>query len=472
MSGAPLVYHSTRGEAPTLGFSEVLLTGLAPDGGLYLPTAFPRLTDATLSDLRGAPYQAAAKTVMAGFLEGDPALGDLDRTVDEACAAFAHPAVAPLYQTGPDDFVLELFHGPTLAFKDVAMQWLGPMFSAALARAGRRMTIVAATSGDTGGAAIEAMAGRDGVDICVLHPHGRISEVQRRFMTTTTAPNVLNVAVDGTFDDCQAIVKDMFADDDFREGVSLGAVNSINWARIVAQTVYYVTAALTLGGQAGRPVHFSVPTGNFGDIFAGHVARAMGAPIGQLIVATNENDILDRALRKGSYRPTGVVATRSPSMDIEVSSNFERLLFLAADGDVTALRGVMAELKRGDGFDIPPHWLARIRADFTSHRADEAAVEAQIAQGYRETGRLHDPHTAVGLVAAHAARREGLRGPVVTLATAHAAKFPDAVEAATGVRPGLPPHVGDLFAAEERLTRAPNDAAAVKALVREAFLRP
>ena len=309
-----LTYVSTRGQAPAVGFDDALLTGLAPDGGLYVPTAYPSLPETELAGLRGRPYTEVAEAVMRPF----GAEGDLH--LDEAYRHFAHPAVAPLVQTGAEDFILELFHGPTLAFKDVAMQWLGPMFASRLAARGRHMTIVCATSGDTGGAAVEAMAGRENIAICVLHPNNAISEVQRRFMTTVEADNVLNLAVEGNFDDCQARVKDMFADDDFREAVALGAVNSINWARIVAQTVYYVTASLSLGGTAAAPVSFCVPTGNFGDIFAGFVAKKLGAPVGRLIVATNENDILDRTLRTGTYAPAQVVPTQSPSMDIQVSN--------------------------------------------------------------------------------------------------------------------------------------------------------
>ncbi|MEM9422147.1 MAG: threonine synthase, partial [Pseudomonadota bacterium] len=322
-------YRSTRGQSPELTFDDVLLTGLAPDGGLYVPERFPTLSESTLKGLAGVPYVDAAMAVVGAFVDEAFDSQSLKGMVDAAYSRFLHPAVAPLTQLGPDDFMMELHHGPTLAFKDVAMQLLGQIFPARLKARGRRMTIVAATSGDTGGAAVDAMANQPGVNICILHPEGRISEVQRRFMTTVDAENVQNIAVQGNFDDCQALVKAMFADDTFREAVALGAVNSINWARIMAQTVYYVSTSLTLSRRGGEPVHYCVPTGNFGDIFAGYVAKQMGAPVGHLIVATNENDILDRALRSGAYKPDGVRATQSPSMDIQVSSNFERLLYLA-----------------------------------------------------------------------------------------------------------------------------------------------
>lgn len=463
-----LSYVSTRGQSPALGFDDVLLTGLAPDGGLYVPQSWPTLSPDTLRDLAGAPYATVAKTVVGAFVDdafGPAVLGEM---VESAYSRFLHPAVAPLTQLGADDYMLELHHGPTLAFKDVAMQLLGEMFPARLKSRGRQMTIVAATSGDTGGAAVDAMANQPGVNICILHPEGRISEVQRRFMTTNAAPNVMNIAVQGTFDDCQALVKAMFADDDFREAVGLGAVNSINWARIVAQTVYYVTTSLALSRDGAR-VSYCVPTGNFGDIFAGYVAKQMGAPIGRLIVATNENDILDRALRTGGYRPDGVVETQSPSMDIQVSSNFERLLYLASGQDAAAVTQMMTALKAGEGFSIPAPMAEKIGQDFSSYRADEEATAAMMARTLKETGELVDPHTAVGLVAAQAARADGLTGPLVTLSTAHPAKFPDAVASATGVRPALPPRCRDLFAQDEVMVSAPNDLAVVAGLVRKAF---
>ncbi|RFB04999.1 threonine synthase [Parvularcula marina] len=438
-----MTYLSTRGAAPQLSFDDVLLTGLAPDGGLYVPEVYPTLDPSVIEGLRGRPYIEVAEVVIRPFSpEGDFHLEDAYRS-------FAHPAVTPLVQTGAEDFLLELFHGPTLAFKDVAMQWLGPMFSSRLAAAGRRMTIVCATSGDTGGAAIEAMAGRENISICVLHPNEAISNVQRRFMTTVESENVLNLAVEGSFDDCQRLVKEMFAHDAFRQAVSLGAVNSINWARIVAQTVYYVTSSLTLGGE-GRLVSYCVPTGNFGDIFAGFVAKQLGAPIGQLIIATNENDILDRTLRTGRYEVTGVVKTQSPSMDIQVSSNFERLIHAASGGDAELVTSLMGALKQSGSFTLPDAVRARMAEDFLSFRVSEEAVSARMSKTFSETAMLVDPHTAVGLEAAAQARVEGLKGPLVTLSTAHPAKFPDAVKTATGREPSLPPGCRDLYSREER----------------------
>ncbi|MBB4658496.1 threonine synthase [Parvularcula dongshanensis] len=458
-------YRSTRADpgGRTFSFTEVMLGGLAPDGGLFLPESWPQLDD--VEALAGKPFAEVSARVLQAFAPDLPG-GEAEAVAQAAYARFGHPAVAPLVQHGADDFLLELFHGPTLAFKDVAMQLLGRLFERALERAGRRMTIVAATSGDTGGAAIEALAGLSAVRVCVLHPKGRISEVQRRFMTTVTAPNVLNVAVEGTFDDCQALVKAMFADDAFRDEVSLGAVNSINWARIVAQAAYYVTSSLHLA-RGGAPVSYCVPTGNFGDVFAGLVAKRMGAPVGRLIVATNENDILDRALRTGLHEPKGVAATTSPSMDIQVSSNFERLLFEASDGDAATVRALMAHQAGGRGFDLSAAMRSRIGEEFSSYAASGEAVDAAMRDVREATGMTIDPHTAVGLHAAAQAREDGLEGPLVTLATAHPAKFPDAVEAATGYRPGLPPRLDGLMGAKERYDALPADLGVVQNAVRE-----
>ena len=457
-------YRSTRGGASGLAFADVLLEGLAPDGGLYLPDAWPTLEG--VRALAGQPFEAVAARVLSLFA---PDLPEAD--IAFACAAygrdgaFAHPAIAPLVQTGPDDFTLELFRGPTLAFKDVAMQMLGRLFERRLAAEGRRMTVVAATSGDTGGAAVAALAGLPSVDLVVLHPEGRISEVQRRFMTTTDAPNVANIAVRGTFDDCQAAVKAMFADEAFRDEVSLGAVNSINWARIVAQSVYYVTSSLLLTSE-GRAPAYVVPTGNFGDVFAGLVARRMGAPVGRLIVATNENDILDRALRTGDHAPRAVAATHAPSMDIQVSSNFERLLFEASDGDEAMVRDLMARQARGEGYDLPADLRTRIGQEFSSYAVTQGEAEEQMRRGLAETGEAPDPHTGVGLAAAAKARADGLTGPLVTLATAHAAKFPDAVRDATGADAPLPARLSGLMGAEERYRTLDADLGALMDAVR------
>lgn len=465
-------YVSTRGHGEPIGFADVVLTGLAPDGGLYVPTGWPRLDDEDLNGLAGRPYADIAFKVISLFAGEDIPPSTLRSMINAAYGRFEHPAVTPLIQVGADDYLLELHHGPTLAFKDIAMQFLGHLFADQLAARGQTMTIVAATSGDTGGAAIDAMAGRPGINICVLHPHGRISEVQRRFMTTIAADNVLNIAVEGTFDDCQSAVKAMFADDEFRTRISLGAVNSINWARIIAQTVYYVSVSLALSRNGG-PVSFCVPTGNFGDIFAGYVAKQLGAPIGRLVIATNENDILSRALNEGAYRPEGVVATQSPSMDIQISSNFERLLYLAAGRDTDTVVRMMDALAAGEGFSLTDEMRSIIAQDFSAYRADEAETSEMIATMNRKTGQLVDPHTAVGLVAAEKARTsDAINGPLVTLSTAHPAKFPDAVEAACGIRPALPARCRDLFATDEALEVAPNDLGRLKGLITEKFAEP
>jgi threonine synthase len=457
-------YVSTRGAAPVLGFEDAMLAGLARDGGLYVPETWPSLDAATIAGFAGAPYETVAAAVMRPFLGDAFDDAELAGALERAYACFAHPARAPLTQIGPADWLLELHHGPTLAFKDFAMQALGQLFQLALARRGERITIIGATSGDTGSAAIEAFRGLDAVDVFILYPHGRVSEVQRRQMTTPVEANVHALAVDGDFDACQALVKAMFNDLPFRDAMRLAAVNSINWARILAQTVYYFTAAVALGAPA-RPVSFSVPTGNFGDVFAGHVARAMGLPVGRLVIATNANDILHRTLLTGRHDRAGVTPTTSPSMDIEVSSNFERLLFELYDRDGAATAALTEELKAG-GFALRQGALAALREGFDSGRADDAAAAAEIRRVRAETGLVIDTHTATGLVAARANRGDPAT-PMVTLATAHAAKFPDAVEAACGVRPPLPPRMADLYDRAERIVRLPNDLAAVESAIRE-----
>lgn len=455
-------YVSTRGTAPALGFSDVLLAGLARDGGLYVPETWPRLNADELAGFAGRPYAEVAQAVIARFTGGEISDSDLGDMTAAAYAGFDHPAVAPLVQIAPGHFLCELFHGPTLAFKDVAMQLIARMMDHVLARRGLRATIVGATSGDTGAAAIEAFRGRDAVDVVILFPDGRVSPVQRRQMTTAADGNVHAVALDGTFDDCQAIVKGLFNDHAFRDRVALAGVNSINWARIVAQVVYYVTAAVALGAPH-RPVSFTVPTGNFGDVFAGWVAQRIGVPIERLVVATNVNDILHRALESGRYEVRGVVATESPSMDIQVSSNFERLLFEATGRDAAAVRAMMASLAQSGSFTLPAAALAEIRAGFGSGRTDVAATSATIAAVRRTTGLVIDPHTAVAVAAAEAHIAPPV--PMVTLATAHPAKFPAAVAAATGVEPALPPRLADLMDRPERLTRLPADQAAVAAFI-------
>ncbi|MGA0532314.1 threonine synthase [Hansschlegelia sp. KR7-227] len=458
-------YVSTRGEAPTLGFADAMLAGLARDGGLYVPDHWPTLSADAIANLSGAPYEAVAEAVIAPFVGDAIARSDLRAMIDEAYAAFRHPAVTPLVQTGRNRFVLELFHGPTLAFKDVAMQLLARLMDHVLAERGLRTTIVGATSGDTGGAAIEAFRGRDRADVFILMPHGKVSEVQRRQMTTAPDDNVHAIAIDGSFDDAQALVKAMFNHHAFRDRLSLGGVNSINWARVLAQAVYYFVAAIALGAPR-RTVDFVVPTGNFGDVFAGYVAKRMGLSIGRLVVATNVNDILARTLETGRYEVRGVQPTTSPSMDIQVSSNFERLLFDAGGRDPAAVRRAMSSLGQSGAFAIDAATLAAIRMDFDAGRADEAQVAETIGRIHRETGYLLDPHTAVAYAVAERAELDPAT-PTVVLSTAHPAKFPDAVEAASGIRPELPAHLSELMTAPERLSRLPAELDAVERFVAE-----
>jgi threonine synthase len=453
-------YISTRGEAPELAFEDVLLAGLAADGGLYTPKAYPRLERDAIASLAGLPYAQAAARVIAPFLGDDSSAAGLGEKTLAAYAGFRHSAVAPLVQIADNLFVLELFHGPTLAFKDLAMQLLGRLMNDALSRRGLRATIVGATSGDTGAAAIEAFRGLDRVDVFILYPHERVSDVQRRQMTTAPDDNVHTIALRGSFDDAQAILKALFRDAAFRERVGLAGVNSINWARVVAQTAYYFTSAVALGAPF-REIGFSVPTGNFGDVLAGYVAKRMGLPVRRLVVATNANDILARALAGGRYELRAVTPTQSPSMDIQVSSNFERLLFDVYDRDAGAIRALMGSLEQSKGFAIAPEPLERIRAEFEAHSASEDETTAEIARTYRETGYVLDPHAATGV---HAARKRAVVDPVtplVSLATAHPAKFPQAIERAIGKRPDLPEHLASLLSAPERFTILENDAAIV-----------
>ena len=454
-----LRYLSTRGKASPAGFEDVLLEGLAADGGLFVPESWPRLDPERLEALQGRPYPEVAQAVLAPFVGEALGEGELRALILDAYAGFAHQTVAPLRQIGPADWLLELFHGPTLAFKDIALQLLGRLFDHVLARRGEHITIVGATSGDTGSAAIHATAGRERMTVVILHPEGRISEVQRRQMTTVDAANVHNVAVQGTFDDCQALVKAMFGDQAFRERHHLAAVNSINWARIMAQAVYYVTAALALGAP-WRKVAFAVPSGNFGDVYAGYVAARMGLPVVQLIVATNRNDILARFFRSGVYGAGEVRATMSPSMDIQVASNFERLLFeLCGAEEVARLMTGFAGSRR---LEVAPDALGRARELIDAASVSEDETAATMALVLRTTGILVDPHTAVGIHAGRACRSDPAL-PLVCLATAHPAKFPDAVEQATGVRPALPPRLASLMQRDERCVVLPNDLAAVQA---------
>nr|WP_137676117.1 threonine synthase [Parerythrobacter lutipelagi] len=458
-------YVSTRGSAPALDFEGVTLAGLASDGGLYVPEEWPRFSPDEFAAMRGLPYAELATRVMLPFVAGSLTEAELSGLCQRAYGKFAHAAVTPLKQFDEQQWLLELFHGPTLAFKDVALQLLGLLFETFLARSSDQLTIVGATSGDTGSAAINAVAGRERIDIFMLHPDGRISDVQRRQMTTVLAPNVHNIAIDGSFDDAQANVKRMFNDPAMTDRFHIGAVNSINWARLMAQVVYYFAAALQLGAPE-REVAFSVPTGNFGDVFAGYVAAQMGLPIERLIVATNVNDILHRALSDGDYSAGNVTPTAAPSMDIQVSSNFERLLFDVGGRDGAAMAEQMRGFESNRGMHLTNAQREGASKLFTSARAEADDMARAMRWAYEKCGEVIDPHTAIGL---HAARVAELPSsvPVVTLATAHPAKFRDAVERATGVRPALPARVGDLFAREERYETLSGDYEAIASYVAE-----
>jgi threonine synthase len=455
-------FVSTRGEAEELDFEGAMLAGLAPDGGLYLPASWPRFSEAELVAQRGRPYADIATSILSRFTGESIPSERLRVMVAEAYAGFGHPAVTPLKQLDTNLWLLELFHGPTLAFKDVAMQVLARLMDFALERRGERATIIGATSGDTGGAAIEAFKSSDRASIFVLHPLGRVSEVQRRQMTTVDSPTVHNIALEGSFDDCQAIVKALFNDRKFRDKVRLSGVNSINWARIMAQAVYYFVSALSLGGPQ-RAVSFTVPTGNFGDVFAAYAAKRMGLPIDRLVIATNVNDILDRTLKTGRYEVHAVLPSSSPSMDIQVSSNFERLLFEASGRDPGAIRGLMSGLTQSGAFSLRPEMLSEIRKDFDSGRADEEAVASTIRATLAAAGELLDPHTAVGVAVARDNVVE--ETPMISLATAHPAKFPDAVAKFSGHRPELPQRLAYLLSAKEKFSILPNDAEAVKTFI-------
>ncbi len=447
-------YISTRGQAPVLGFCDTMLAGLASDGGLYVPETWPHFSTAEIRAMRGKSYEEIAVTVMWPFVEGEIERDIFEKIVREAYATFRHEAVCPLVQTGANEFVLELFHGPTLAFKDVAMQLIGRLMDHVLGTRDERATIVGATSGDTGGAAIEAFAGRDRTDIFILFPKGRVSPVQQRQMTSSSASNVHALAIEGNFDDCQSLLKDMFNHVAFRQSVKLSGVNSINWARIMAQVVYYFTSALSLGGP-DRPISYTVPTGNFGDIFAGYVAKQMGLPMETLVIATNDNDILARTLSTGVYEMRNVVKTTSPSMDIQISSNFERLLFDASGRDDAQVRAAMANLKQAHRFELPEKTLAAIRGGFAAGTAHVSETAQTIRHVNEKSGYLLDPHTAIGVhVARHAAKGAA---PMVVLGTAHPAKFPAAVKEACGADPALPDWLSDLMDRHESFTELPSD---------------
>ena len=458
-------YISTRGQAPVLGFEDVLLAGLARDGGLYVPDTWPKFSHDQIAALAGRPFHEIAVEVIAPFTGGAIPRADLARMAQDAYATFGHPAVTPLVQIDRNTWILELFHGPTLAFKDVAMQLLARLMDYVLAKRGQRATIVGATSGDTGGAAIEAFRKSSRVDVVILYPEGRVSDVQRRMMTTPPERHVHAVAIKGHFDDCQALVKGMFNDHAFRDRVGLSGVNSINWARIVAQVTYYFAAATALGAPY-RPVTFAVPTGNFGDVFAGYVAKCMGLPLETLVVASNDNDILPRAYETGIYEMRGVKATTSPSMDIQISSNFERFLFEGSGRDAAAVRAQMGALTQGGRFELGTAVHELLRSDFRAAAASEAEVAEAIVRVGRDSGYVMDPHTACGWVAL-AKTASATNSPQVILSTAHPAKFPDAIEAITGERPRLPKRLAALMSDNERFAVLANDLKAVEAHVEQ-----
>lgn len=447
-----------------MGFEDVLLAGLARDGGLYVPEIWPTISPEEIAELAGKPYVHAATKIMRPFVEGEIPEKDFETLVEKAYEDFAHNATAPLIQTGPNQWILELFHGPTLAFKDFAMQVLAKLMDRALKARGTRATIVGATSGDTGGAAIEAFRGLEAVDIFILHPEGRVSDVQRKQMTTASEPNVHNIALNGTFDDAQTLVKQMFNDLTLRDELKLAGVNSINWARIMAQIVYYFWAASQLGAP-NRTVNFSVPTGNFGDIFAGFVAKKMGLDIGRLVIATNVNDILTRTVSTGRYEPKGVVPTQSPSMDIQISSNFERLLFELSGRSAERLSELMNDLREKGTFELTEDEHHALKSEFAAYRVDESETAETMKQMYEASGYVADPHSAVGLAAANREWASNQESPMVTLATAHPAKFPDAVRAATGVTPQNPERLNAQMTMEEHFTVLENNYDVVSSFV-------
>ena len=456
-------YVSTRGTAPELGFADVLLAGLARDGGLYVPAEIPRFDDARWDSMRDLAYVPMAVEVMWPFVEGDIERADFERIVTDAYASFSAPDVTPISHLSGDTYVLELWHGPTLAFKDVALQLVGRLFDHVLALRNERVFIIGATSGDTGSAAIDGVKNCDRVTIFIMHPAGRTSDVQRRQMTTVLEPNVFNLAVEGTFDDCQDLVKELFSDEVFRDEMHLSAVNSINWARVMAQVVYYCYASLRLGGTANHPVDFSVPTGNFGNLFAAVVAKRMGAPVGRLIIASNSNDILTRFVDSGVMRQTGVVETLSPSMDIQVSSNFERFLYDVCGRDGVQVADRMAQFRSTGEIVFSPSEMAEVRSWFAAASFDDDETTMLMADSFAH-GVTLDPHTAVAVGAAKRFARAGT--PMVVVGTAHPAKFPKAVERATGISPTLPAHLADLFDRPERYETVAVDVEEIEKYIR------
>lgn len=456
-------YHSTRGQAPVLDFADVVLTGLARDGGLYVPESYPQFSSEQWRKLRGKSYQEVAYAVMMPFIGSAIKPNILKTLIDDAYTGFHHRAIAPIIQLDTNHFLLELFHGPTLAFKDYALQFLGKLFDHLLQERGERLTIIGATSGDTGSAAIEACRDRDTIDIFILHPHNRTSEIQRKQMTTVLSSNVHNIALQAPFDDCQTIVKQLFGDLEFRDQYNLSAVNSINWARILAQVVYYVYTALNLGAP-DRSVSFAVPTGNFGNVFAAYVAKRMGLPISKLAVGTNKNDILARFFDSGEMCTDVVSPSIAPSMDIQISSNFERLLFDAYGCNAEHVAKTMATFNQTGVFSVSPHILTELRQTFVGGRLDDDSIAQVIQETYQRSGTLIDPHTAIAC-APHLVQALPEDSARISLACAHPAKFPDAIKSAVDVFPKLPTFLSDLFEREERFTVLENNQAVVKAFV-------
>ncbi len=465
-------YVSTRGPGPAQSFLDVMMQGMAPDGGLFLPESWPALDHNLFSHLEGLGYAEIALQVIEPFVGGAIPRETLRTILTNTYgpAVFDHTAIAPLVQAGPNAWIMELFHGPTYSFKDYALQFLGRLFDYVLAQRGERITIVGATSGDTGSAAIEATRYCKNIDIFILHPQGRTSEIQRRQMTTVSAPNVFNIALEGTFDDCQGVVKELFADEKFRKDMNLSAVNSINWVRILAQIVYYVTAAVALGAGR-RPISFAVPTGNFGNVYAGWVARRIGVPISNLVVASNRNDILTRFFETGTMKAEGVVPSLSPSMDIQISSNFERYLCDLLDRDYQQLTRLMARFRAEKSFTLGAELMQKARADFRAQRCADLDTLAMMKQCYQATGLIIDPHTAVGMFAAQAEMERNPATPMVMLACAHPAKFPEAVKQATGVSPVMPEKLAGLSGKAEHLMVLPRDTARVQAYIKGTLKR-
>ena len=452
-------YVSTRGQAPELGFADAMLAGLASDGGLYCPATLPELG----SLAPGADYIDTASAIMWPFVEGSFDQSEFKRLVREAYSSFRHPEVVPVRPLGENQWVAELFWGPTLAFKDVALQLLGRLLDAELTRRDQHVTVLGATSGDTGSAAIEALRGSSRADVVILHPEGRVSDIQRRQMTTVDVPNVANVAVEGTFDDCQDLVKAAFGSPELRAQLNLAAVNSINWARVMAQIVYYATSARAVAPD-GSPVSFCVPTGNFGNVLAGWYARRLGVPIHQLVIASNRNDILTRFFQTGRLTAHAVQPSLSPSMDIQVSSNFERALWEASGRDGEAVAALLDQFRADGDVDVPDEWVSQLRSQFVAGSVDDDATLATIADLHSSSGAVFDPHSAVGLAVAANYAEVGV--PMITLATAHPAKFPDAVERAIGRRPDLPAFLSELLSRREYCQHAPAELGAIVEIAR------